>query len=108
MGPIEADIDAQIEFLQLPTTRWVHRYPRYVDEACAVVRVGEYGISKLTEDTTRFLDDFIITCGETVLHFFEEKKFFSSITYFNDCQYRGEPVIQMLEKARAKAAEEGL
>jgi hypothetical protein len=108
MGPIEADLDAQIEFLQLPTTRWIPHFPINVNEACAVIRVKEkYKVLKLTEATRQFLDDFIITCGETYT-FFEEKNIFSSIICFNDWQTSVEPVIQMLEKVRAKAAEEEL
>lgn len=107
MGPIEKDLDEQISFLQRPQTRWVTGNPVAINEACAVMRVIEHNGVAVDETMARTTSDFLCSFIPSDFKFIGSLHMHRFIQW-NDCQESVEPVLQQLEKARARAAELGV
>jgi hypothetical protein len=112
MGFIEQEIDAQIEFLQRPTTKWVTRQPRYINEACGVIRRDGSSISTwLSADAVHLLAEVAteITGVATDADPDALLGTFNSFIVWNDLVATSvDEVVGMLEKGRARAAEQGI
>lgn len=94
---IANDIDQQIEFLQRPETVWVRRCPSYPNEACAIARVSYNFSASCRCRTIEFLNNCLPTKEYSIMHWNDHA---DNVTK--------EDVIQILEKARARAWEEGV
>ena len=95
---IEQEIDQRIQ--QLRVRKWVPGVPRYEGFSCAVY---DGGVERMivSRETWIFLNR--VVADETGCH-----RGITGIVDYNDRQTSVEPVIAMMEKARAKAGEEGI
>jgi hypothetical protein len=92
---IEQELDDRIQ--RLRKRRWVNHCPTY-NQSCMLYDDGCLTYNeKVTTKTQRFLSSVLVEMGYS-----------PALVSFNDSQTTVEPVINLLEKARAKAGELGL
>ena len=103
---IEEELQDQLDYLKLPTTKWVRGMPGHKDRACLVVRnAGDAGLGMNAGMWLAKWLDF----GGYVKRNDPTSPFFLPATYWNDKVASGkEQVIEVLEKAIAAAGEEGV
>ena len=101
---IEEQLQQQLDFLRLPSTKWVQGTPTHPGEGCIVLRNSRSRDSQIREglslDTRKWL------------YFFVKARIaipFGSVEQWNDKIATGKAeVVQMLEKAIAAAGEQGV
>lgn len=101
MGPVEAELDQRIQTLRDLRVKWVNRVPERDEEACLLggPLVRTYGVLKNSYNMSTSARNICEAVLDIGLDF---------ISTWNDHQVSREPVVALLEKARARAGEMGL